>query len=132
MDPSQIPPVPRAMREFLVEQTGVEPELTLKKGKSPRLVLEHRNDRVRLTITYRFGALRGNPSWHQTGSTLEIDGQPSNLANDEEEYVRVFKGEAEPTGPGRESGGPGVRPTPRHAGHNMLTAVKAGSHRVMH
>lgn len=132
MDHSNLPPEPRALREFLIERTGVEPEMTLKKGKTTRIVLEHRNERVRLTITYRFGALRGVPSWHQTGSTLEILGQPVNLADDPEEYVRVFNDGAEPTGPGWEAGGPASRPVPQSVSHNLLTMTKAGSHRVMH
>lgn len=123
MEPEKIPPIPRKMRTFLMEQTGVEPELHLR-GK--RLVLEHENGRVRMTITYEFGVINGSPTWYQTGSTLEVDGQPSPLAEDEDQYVQVFQGNAEPTGPAWQADMRVTRTTPRHAGHNMLTAVKAG------
>lgn len=123
MDPIHIPPAPRHLRTFLMEETGVEPVLSLR-GKV--LVLEHKNERVRLTVTYRFGVFHRVPTWSQTGSTLEIDGKPSQLAEDEAEYVKVFRGEAEPTGPAWESGQVPSRATPRHGGHNMLRAVKAG------
>jgi hypothetical protein len=114
------------MRTFLMERTNVEPTLHLR-GK--RLVLEHKNDRVRMTITYAFGAPGGQPSWHQTGSTLEILGQPVNLAQDEEEYVRIFNDGAEPTGPGWVEGGPQSRPTPHHMGHHVVKAVQSGPSR---
>lgn len=123
MKPEHLPPVPRTMRAFLMEETGIEPSLSLR-GKV--LHLEHKNDRVRMTITYEFGVINGKPTWYQTGSTLEIGGQPVNLAQDEEEYVKVFQDEAEPTGPGWQSNLRVVRPTPHHMGHKMIKAVQAG------
>lgn len=126
MSQMQMPPQPRAMHEWLTENTGVEPETAFKKGRNPRIVLEHKNERVRMTITYSFGVLQGSPTWYKTGSTLEIGGEPVNLAEDGEEYLKVFRGEADPTGPAWESGEYAVRRTPRHAGHMMLNAVKAG------
>lgn len=123
MEPEKIPPIPRKMRAFLIEETGVEPELRLR-GK--RLHLEHKNERVRMTITYEFGVINGAPTWYQTGSTLEIGGLPVNLAEDEVQYVQVFKGDAEPTGPVWQADMRVQRSTPRHAGHNMLRAVQSG------
>lgn len=123
MEPIHLPPIPRQLRAFLLEETGVEP-VVHSRGKV--LVLEHKNERVRLTVTYRFGVFHRVPSWDQTGSTLEIDGKPSQLAEDKAEYVKVFRGEAEPTGPAWESVQVPSRATPRHGGHNLLQAVKTG------
>lgn len=86
-----IPPLPQEMIDFLTRQTGVEPTLQ-RKGRN--LVLEHRNDRVRMTATFSFSG----GVWHQSASTLEVDGQRTVLAATAEEYVRVFTEGAEPTG----------------------------------
>lgn len=87
---SMIPPVPRQTAEWLTEHTGVKPTFTRKKRV---LLMEHKNDRVRMTISFGFNL----GLWVQSGSTLEVDGVRTVLASDAEEYVRVFKGEAEPT-----------------------------------
>jgi len=89
--PEHVPPFIRILRDFLTEHTSVEPTVV---RRGIHLVLEHENDRVRMTCTYRL--FRGQ--WVQSATSLEIDGQRRNIASSPEEYVQVFLGDAEPTG----------------------------------
>lgn len=86
-----IPPAPRHMMEWLEAETGT-PATIRRQGR--QLVVEHKNDRVRMTATYGFK--RGTCA--QTSSTLEVDGEQTVLAATPDEYVQVFRGEAVPTG----------------------------------
>lgn len=87
-----IPAPVRKVVDFLTKNTDVVPTV---ERKGPRFVVTHQNERVRATLDFHL--VRGH--WIEKSSTLWIEGKKSNsLANTFDEYVLVFKGEAEPTG----------------------------------
>lgn len=130
MELPHLPPPVRILKDFLADRTGTEAVITKTKRT---VVLTHGNERVRLTVTFALGGphIRGVKAWVQTASTLEIDGKPSPLAEDEDEYVKVFKGECLPTGEeGPDAGGIPEQPTTniRYRTQSVVTKGKAKAH----
>lgn len=81
-----IPPSIQTMADRLEKDTGVRPVVE-KYINGLRLV--HADEHVRMTIHYK---QRGKHNrWQHSGSTLEIDGVPTLLANSYRDYVEVFR-----------------------------------------
>lgn len=79
------PKIVRRMCDDLEEATGVRPEATWVNTKHIRLT--HANDRVHMVINYVRG---GGGRFKHGSSTLSVDGQERDLAEDFDDYVQIF------------------------------------------
>lgn len=83
-------PIPAELAELVADlerDTSRTPTVEEVPGTGRRWLLTHRNDRVTMTLLCR-PAKRGRYTW--LNSTLTVDGEPRQVADSYEDFVRIF------------------------------------------